>query len=108
MIPTPGQIVAYTLTALDADQINKRRKDAVDSGICQQNTGAVVHFGNGVSEGDEYPMVIVRCWGETAAAAVNGQVLLDGVDVLWVTSRSQGDGPGQWHEYPRDGSGANR
>lgn len=104
MIPTPGRTVAYVLTALDAEQINKRRKDAVDSGICQQNSGAVVHFGNRVSEGEVYPMVIVRCWGTTETSSVNGQVLLDGVDTLWATSRSQGEGPGHWHEFPRVGA----
>lgn len=34
-------------------------------------------------------------------SGVNGQVFLDGNDVLWVTSVVQGDKPGQWHEPER-------
>lgn len=101
MIPTPGRIVQYTLSEQDALSINKRRKDAHTSGIAATESGAVVHFGNGVSAGDTYPMVIVRCWGSTEESSINGQVLLDGNDTLWVTSVSQGDGERHWREFPR-------
>lgn len=101
MIPTPGRIVEYTLTQQDATAINKRRGDARKSNIAHDETGAIVHFGNSVAAGDAYPMVIVRVWGATAESSVNGQVLLDGNDTLWVTSAGRGDGERQWHAYPR-------
>lgn len=101
MIPTPGRIVEYTLTDLDAASINKRRNDAAKSGIAREESGAVVHFGNSVSEGDTYPLVITRVWGNTEGSAVNGQVLLDGNDTLWVTSATEGDGERHWRPFPR-------
>lgn len=103
MIPTPGRIVAYTLNDQDAEAINKRRRDARDSAFASTNSGAVIHVGNSAEAGDTYPMVIVRVWGTSPESSVNGQVLLDGTDTLWVTSAGQGDGPRQWHEYPRVG-----
>lgn len=103
MIPTPGRIVAYTLSEYDADAINRRRKDAANNmaKIREDAIGYVAHVGNPVYEGDVYPMVIVRAWGVTEQSSVNGQVLLDGTDTYWATSRGQGDGPGTWREYPR-------
>lgn len=101
MIPSVGRIVAYTLTETDAEQINKRRQDARVSGIAATNSGAVVHFGNPVLSGEICAMVIVHVWGTHEGASVNGQVLLDGNDSLWVTSVTQGDGPRQFHEFPR-------
>lgn len=101
MIPTPGRIVEYTLNEHDADQINKRRDDSRKSGLAARETGAVIHVGNRVSPGESYPMVIVRAWGNTEGSAVNGQVLLDGNDTFWATSRQQGEGPFCWREYAR-------
>lgn len=101
MIPTPGRIVEYTLNAQDAEAINKRRRDARDSNIAGQNSGAVVHFGNSVSAGETYPMVVVRTWGATEGSAVNGQVLLDGNDTYWATSCAQGAGESHWRAFPR-------
>lgn len=95
MIPTIGRIVRYTLSAQDATTINKRRRDA-NQHLLEHRTnenGVIVHVGNGVSEGDAYPMIITRCWGKTPESCVNGQVLLDGNDTLWVTSVSVGEGP---------------
>lgn len=89
MIPTPGRIVAYKLTAYDAESINKRRADLRDSGFAQQNTGGQCHVGNGVAAGDVYPLVITRVWSPLPGGAVNGQVLLDGNDTLWATSRTE-------------------
>lgn len=83
--PTVGRIVHYRLSEQDAQQITDRRRDA---GV----------FGNPVPAGDTYPMVIVRVWSTTL---VNGQVLLDGPDTLWVTSVTLGDGPRTWSWPPR-------
>jgi len=101
MIPTPGRIVEYTLTEQDVDQITRRRHDAMHSDIAEQKSGAQVHVGNAVQAGDTYPLVITRTWGSAEGSAVNGQVLLDGNDTLWVTSVSQGDGDRKWRPYPR-------
>ena len=86
--PSIGRIVHYTLTDYDADAINRSRAAAVAA-------GAQVH-GNSAGAGDVYPMVIVRVWGDQPGASVNGQVLLDGNDTLWVTSRCGGDGAGRY------------
>lgn len=104
--PTIGRIVHYTLTEQDAVAINQRRADAVrpqlvpaeDGGttqkrLAEQRLGAVIHAGNQVAEGDVYPLVITRVWNETPGT-VNGQILLDGNDTYWATSRTPGEGPG--------------
>lgn len=104
MIPTPGRIVAYALTEQDAEQINRRRHNAQASGIASATTGAVVHIGNDVAAGEVYPLVITRVWTSDDGDAINGQVLLDGNDTLWVTSRTQGDDPGDWNDYPQEGA----
>lgn len=88
MIPTPGRIVLYTLTEWDVQAIGTQR-----------SRGAGPYFkGNPVSEGDVFPLQITRVWAETEGGSVNGQVLLDGNDVLWVTSRTEGTGPGFWKD----------
>ena len=48
-----------------------------------------------------YPLVITRVWGDQEGSAVNGQVLLDGNDTFWATSRNEGEGPGFWSVPPR-------
>jgi hypothetical protein len=103
MIPSIGRIVHYTLTEQDAEQINRRRADAqAQIGWHREHkTGAVVHIGNSVAEGDVYPLLITRTWGDQEDSAVNGQVFLDGSDTLWVTSVTQGTGARQWVEPPR-------
>lgn len=88
MIPTIGRIVHYRLSEHDVAQINQSRADGVGRG-------------NSVAAGDVFPLMITRAWGNTEGSAVNGQVLLDGNDSLWVTSRVEGDGPFQWFVPPR-------
>ena len=104
MIPTPGRIVEYTLSEQDAEAINRRRRHATTSGLAKAATGVQLHVGNEVAEGDTYPMVIVRVWGDTETSSVNGRVLLDGTDDLWATSVGQGDGPRTWRPYQRIGA----
>ena len=93
IIPTIGRIVNYVLTEGDAMAINQRRTDAQDSLEMHRRykTGAVVHVGNKAREGDVYPMMITRVWGGTPGSQVNGQVFLDGNDVIWVTSVGVGE-----------------
>ena len=109
-IPTIGRLVHYRLDANDAAQINRRRTTKASIADRMRNAipptegrnsdtiygwpaGAQAHIGNEVKEGDTFPMMIVHCWGDTATSCVNGQVFLDGNDVLWATSVSVGEGP---------------
>lgn len=103
MIPSAGRIVHYTLSEQDAEAINQRRADSRDSQIASTRSGAVVHSGNAVTSGDVFPLVITRVWADepTEDTAINGQVLLDGNDTLWVTSVQQGDGARHWREPAR-------
>lgn len=79
MIPTIGQFVAYTLSQGDVDQIRANRGTSGNS-----------LRGNAPAAGEVYPMLITRTWGPPSErTAVNGQVVLDGNDTLWVTSRIQ-------------------
>lgn len=80
-----GSTHGYTLTESDVDQIMRRRNDAKNaiSNNAVGNTGFVLHFGNDVSVGERYPLIVTKVWDNNK---VNGQVLLDGNDCLWVTS----------------------
>ena len=107
---TVGRIVHYTLSAEDAEQINRRRTtgasiaerlklEIVDQSggfVSAWPEGAQAHIGNEVKEGQVFPMLIVAVWGPSETSAVNGQVFLDGNDVLWATSVSVGEGPRTW------------
>lgn len=96
--PSIGRIVRYTLADADVDAINRRRNDANRS-MAQHRAdadGTQIHIGNAVNPGESYPMIITRVWSDQPGAAVNGQVLLDGNDSLWVTSRTLGNEPGQY------------
>lgn len=107
MQPTIGRIVHYTLNEGDAVAINRRRTDftafqrtlaaPVESGD-RGATGHVAHVGNQVRAGDVCAAVIVRTFGGSAA---NLQVLLDGTDTYWATSRSEGEGESHWAWPPR-------
>lgn len=87
--PKITDVVLYKLNEQDVAQIISARASRHHA-----------HHGNNVSRGQAYPMVIVRVWGSgESLAAVNGQVLLDGPDTHWVTSRHYGDGEGEF-TYP--------
>ena len=100
--PSIGRIVHYKLTAEDAAQVNRRRTNGKSIGeriaSGKWPEGAQAHIGNGASENDTRPMVITQVWPD---GKVNGQVLLDGNDALWVTSITEGDKPGAWAWPPR-------
>src|SRR6185503_1767087 len=91
-VPTIGCIVHYRLSQGDAEQINRRRTNSAEivdrakSFPPEWPAGAQAHIGNEVHEGDVFPMMIVRVWGEFPESVVNGQVFLDGNDVFWTTS----------------------
>lgn len=107
MTPTVGRIVHYKITEWDADAINQRRRDAGAFNLSldgrpepgdRGRSGHVLHTGNEVAEGDVCAAVIVRVF---SPETVNLQVLLDGNDAYWATSRAEGDEPGQWSWPPR-------
>jgi hypothetical protein len=87
-VATPGRIVMYTLSDHDAEQINRRRSDAARERAGQAQSGYVVHVGNEARAGDMLPAFVVRTFG---GPSVNLQVLLDGNDTYWATSRGETD-----------------
>jgi hypothetical protein len=87
-LPTVGRIVHYRLSESDVQSIKFARSAA----------GGMYPQGNPVAPGDTYPAVVVRTFG---GPNVNLQVLLDGPDSFWATSRPEGDGPGTWCWPPR-------
>ncbi len=100
-----GRMVLYRLTAEDALATNKRREDAAGNveKMREERPGFQAHVGTALVEGQRAPMVITFAGnaGDTfphglSAPFVNGQVLLDGNDSLWVTGVHEGDEPGQW------------
>lgn len=95
-VPSIGRIVRYRLNAAQAEQINRRRKDAREKMPLHGffKTGAQVHVGNDVKAEDEFPMIITRVWGSGPDSYVNGQLFLDGNDLFWVTSVKVGEGSG--------------
>jgi hypothetical protein len=97
--PSLGRIVHYVLNENDAASTNKRRQDAKGSGIAATESGAVVHFGNAVSAGQEFAAVVARVFPGSAGGTANLHVLLDGNDSFWATSRKIGaaDEQGSWH-----------
>lgn len=90
MTPSAGRIVHYTLSQYDADSITAAR-------------GALGIQANAARAGQVYAAVIVQVWGTTPGSAANLQVLMDGPDSYWATSRTEGDGPGTWAWPPRVG-----
>lgn len=95
---TVGRIVHYKLGAQDAMEINRRRDDFRNSEPVR--TGHIGHIGNRAGEGEVYPAVVVRVF-DSSVNTSNLQVLLDGNDHFWATSRQEGDGPGYWSWPPR-------
>lgn len=108
MTPSIGRILHYVLTANDCEAIQQRRKPLGTFHEANWPEGAQAHVGNPVHEGLHVPLVVTAVWpneyGE-GTVGVNGQVLLDGNDSLWVTSaRLQDDSlpPGVigWCHWP--------
>ena len=98
-----GRIVHYKLTENDVAQVSRRRTTgtSIAERIKEEKwpLGAQAHIGNPLSAGQVLPLVACVIWpneyGE-GVPGVNGQVLLDGNDTLWVTSIKEGEENGQW------------
>jgi hypothetical protein len=104
MKPTIGRIVHYTMPNYVAEEINRRRKDARDRMDWHRalKSGAQVHVGNEVHEGDVFPLMITKVWGNDEGSAFNGQLMLDGNDIFWVTSTKIGEKSGECRWPPRE------
>jgi hypothetical protein len=90
VVPSIGRILHYRLTEVDAKRINKRRQDAISyrvsktmPGTALVEDGTQIHYGNDAHPGEVYPLIVTKVW---EGGLVNGQVLLDGNDTLWVMS----------------------
>jgi hypothetical protein len=90
-----GRIAHYVLSEADVQRIEAQRK-----GKDTPNQG------NPPAAGEHVPMIVVKCWSNEFGPdrpGVNGQVMLDGNDTLWVTSAQYDPekGPGSWHWIER-------
>jgi len=83
--PSLGRIVFYKLTEHDARWIDQHVPSAGR---------------NPVSKGQAYPAQVTAVFDPSSTTA-NLVVQLDGVGQYWVTSRVEGDEPGQWSWPPR-------
>ena len=81
--PTVGRIVLYTLNDGDASIIQSRRSERAITGNC-------------VSAGDVFPAIVVRVFPGATNGVCNLQVILDGEDTYWATSRVEGTEPCTW------------
>ena len=100
MTPTIGRIVHYRLSQADAEVINRRRVDAAESSVLAlagMKTGAQAHIGNTVYVAYVVTMMVTAVVHD---GRVNGQLILDGNDSLWVKGADRGAEPAQWDWPP--------
>jgi hypothetical protein len=102
VLPTLGRTVHIILTQAHSEQVMRRRTHA--RSIAQRMekdlwpAGAQAHIGNPVDAGDLAPLVVTKVNDD---GTINGQALLDGCDVLWITHASEGTEPGTWQWPPK-------
>lgn len=95
----PGRIVHYVISEADAAVISNRR---IDGAPYEMTKGVQMSFGNPIKNGDHLPMIMTAVfqneYGE-GIPGVNGQVVLDGSDTFWITSKKYSElkEPGTWH-----------
>jgi hypothetical protein len=98
-----GRILNYKLTEGDVECIRRRRTtgDNIKERIKTEKwpVGAQAHIGNPHHFGQVLPLVVCVVWPNEYGPdyhGVNGQVLLDGNDCLWVCSVKEGTENGTW------------
>jgi hypothetical protein len=88
MMPDIGQIVLYSLTEEQAQEISRRRQQSVTPSLTP-----------GVLPGDSVPMLVaaIASGYKDGLCAVAGRLMLDDEDESWwVTSVTEGVEPGAW------------
>jgi hypothetical protein len=102
MLPTIGRILLYTLTADDAQKVNRRRTTGAAIAERMRDKrwpeGAQAHIGSTVNAGEQYPLIVTATYGQ---GKIGGQVFLDGNDTYWVSEVIEGAGEGEWMWPPR-------
>lgn len=99
-----GRIVHYALTEQDVEQISRRRTepsriaDLIKKSVWVP--GVQAHIGNPVRVGQVFAADVVAV-DPDVPSVFNLRVKLDGTDVLWVQSVTEGDEPGNWFWPPR-------
>jgi hypothetical protein len=91
MKPEIGQVVLYSLTEQQAEQISRRRQQGGSTGLAI-----------GVLPGDSVPMLVaaIASGYEDGLCAVAGRLLIDDEDDdWWVTSVTEGIAPGAWRPF---------
>jgi hypothetical protein len=110
-----GEVLLYSLTARDVETINRRRTSILsikeriannDAEIGDKTNfpeqwplGAQAHIGSEVQEGQQFPLIVTKVFNtenSLSKSQVNGQLILDGSDTLWVTNIFYGPEKGQW------------
>ncbi len=92
-------IYDYRLSQTDVDEILRRRTHSgritrlKSENPPQWPHGAQAHVGAQVSVGDVLPLIVTK---RHVDGRINGQVMLDGSDTLWVQQVSWGSEPGQY------------
>lgn len=97
MKPTKGRIVHYKLSSADIAAIDAKHRVSED-------VASYAH-GNPTSIGDVLPAIVVAVFPDefgTGIPGVNLQVMLDGPETFWATSRREGNEAGQWAWPPRE------
>ncbi len=90
-MPHIGQVVLYSLTEAQAEEISRRRQQSATLGL-----------GPGVLPGDTVPMLVaaIASGYDDGLCAVAGRLLLDDEDEnWWVTSVTEGVAPGAWRAF---------
>ena len=96
-----GEVLGYRVTNEQVDRMNGLRivSRSMDTARLEGKfpQGAQAHIGAASAEGDILPLIVTRITeGANGRTLVNGQLILDGSDSLWIEHATEGDGPGQW------------
>lgn len=106
-MPSPGDIVLYSLTSTDAERANRNREHGKRVSRIPLLRGVQAHHGPEHAAGEVVPLLVVE--SSVDGCVLAGQVFLKGNDSLWVDQVtplvSEAAGRWMWKEPMRD-SGA--